>query len=355
MPFFDVIFSKIIYLSTPEHNKPGLSMGSKQKYNVALVGATGLVGRELLKLLEDFPINNLKCFASDKSKGKELDFKKSKIVVDVVDEKSFDNIDIAFFAAGSKFSKLFLPFAKKSSLVIDLSSAFRMQEEVPLVIPEINPHTINKKTRLISSPNCTTTIMLMALFPLHRTFKIKRIVASTYQAASGGGIKLMNKLEKDTFDILVDKKELKYPYGFNLYLHDSPLKENRYCEEEIKMVLETQKILEDKNIKVSATCVRVPILRAHSISMNVEFEKDISLDKAYNLLKKSPNLIIFEDFEKNRFATPFDATQKKETFVSRLRLDPTQKNTLELWAVGDQLLKGAALNGYQIAKYFISL
>lgn len=351
-----LFFSKITYLNTAEHNNLGFSMVSSHKYNVALVGATGLVGRELLKLLEDFPIKKLKCFASEKSKGKELDFKKSKILVDTLDEKSFEDIDIAFFAAGSKLSKQFLPFAKTSNcLVIDLSSAFRMEENVPLVIPEINPHAINKKTRLIASPNCTTTIMLMALFPLHRKFKIKRIVASTYQAASGGGIKLMNKLEKDTFDILVDKKELAYPYGFNLYLHDSALKENRYCEEEIKMLLETQKILEDKNIKVTATCVRVPILRAHSISMNVEFEKDISLKEAYYLLKKSPNLTIFEDFEKNRFATPFDATKKKETFVSRLRLDPTQKNTIELWAVGDQLLKGAALNGYQIAKYYISL
>lgn len=331
-------------------------MDFENKYNLALVGATGVVGRELLKLLEDFPIKTLKCFASEKSKGKKLDFKKSKLSVDVVDENSFKNIDIAFFCAGSKFSKMFLPLAKKSNcLVIDLSSAFRMEKDIPLVIPEINPHTINKNTKVIASPNCTTTIMLMALFPLHKKYKIKRIVASTYQAASGGGIKLMNKLEKETFDILVDKKELPYPYGFNLYLHDSPLKENRYCEEEIKMNLETQKILEDENIKVTATCVRVPILRAHSISMNVEFEKDLSLENAYSLLRNSSNVIIFEDFEKNRFATPFDATKKNETFVSRLRLDPTQKNTLELWAVGDQLLKGAALNGYQIANYYISL
>ena len=322
-----------------------------KKYNVSIVGATGLVGRELIKLLEDFPVNNLKLFASKKSEGKKLKFKNREIEIQTLKEDSFENTDISFLCAGAKISKKYRSFFRKCEFVIDLSSAFRMEKDVPLIIPEINPHHIQRHKGIIASPNCTTTIMLMALYPLHKEFKIKRIVASTYQAASGGGIKLIEKLEKDTYDLLIEKKSNSNSYSFNLFLHESPLNNDRYSEEEAKMANETKKILEDDNIKVTATCVRVPVLRAHSISLNVEFlKKDITLKKAYELLKNSPNVKILDNFSDNKFATPFDATKKIQTYVSRIRLDLTQKNTLELWTVGDQLLKGAALNAYQIAK-----
>lgn len=328
-----------------------------KKFNVCLVGATGLVGREILHFLEDFPINELKLFASENSLGKTVTFKGKDIPLQSLKNFSFDNEEIAFFAAGSKISKEYIPIIcqNKRTIVIDSSSYFRMNKEVPLVIPEINKSALQNHQRLIASPNCTTTIMLMALYPLHLEFKIKRIIASTYQAASGGGKKLMDKLEEDSLDYLVHKRtNPNNPYGFNLYLHDSELGKDRYNQEEIKMESETQKILGDSSIKVSATCVRVPVMRAHSISINVEFEKKPDLERAYHLLKEFENVQIMESFLDNRFATPLDAQNKREILISRLRYDRSCPYSLELWAVGDQLLKGAAWNAFQIAKEFLT-
>jgi aspartate-semialdehyde dehydrogenase len=324
-----------------------------KKFSIALIGATGLVGRELLTLLQNssLPIKSISLFASQKSQGKFLDYREEKLPIHVLSENSFDDIDLAFFCAGSEVSKQFIPHALKNhTLVIDNSSLFRMDEKVPLVIPEINPHSLKNHQGIIASPNCTTTLMLMALAPLHKEFMIKRIVASTYQSASGGGVKLMQKLLDDTKNYLENPALESLSYGFNLYLHNSSMKESRYCEEELKMVRETKKILEDPSIQLTATCVRVPIFRAHSLSINVEFMKDFSLEKVYDLLKKQEGLTILEDYLKQQFPTPHDASFKQTTFVGRIREDISQKNTLDLWIVGDQLLKGAALNALQIAE-----
>lgn len=313
-----------------------------KKKTVAVIGATGAVGQEVVRLLieRDFPAS-IRCFASVKSVGKKVH---SLPVEELV---HLDGIDLAFFCAGSTVSKEWIPRAK--CICIDSSSAFRAS--APLIIPEINAHSI--KGNLITSPNCAVTILLMPLFSLHRLFGIKRIVASTYQAASGAGANLLHELQEETRAHLENRAyphQLPFPYAFNLYPHNSPLQANGYVEEELKLVHETRKILEDDQIQVSATCIRVPVLRAHSVAANVEFRKPFSLQEVYRVLKNVPGLKIFEDREKNRFATPLDATGKNEVFCGRFRIDVSQPNTLEFWAVGDQLLKGAALNAVQIAE-----
>ena len=319
--------------------------------DIAIVGATGLVGRELLSLLETspLPISSLSLFASDTSKGKEIFFRKKKILVDSLTKKSLEKKDLIFFATKRKISQKFIPFAAKTKAIcIDSSSFFRMNKNVPLIIPEINPHLIEQTQNIFSSPNCTTTLMLLPLFPLHQAFTIRRIVACTYQSASGGGKKLMDLLKKDTQKYLISNAFPSYPsYGFNLFLHDSPIEDNDYNKEEMKMVKETRKILSNDKIKISATCVRVPIFRVHSISVNVEFEKNICLFQAKNLLKNMSGITFFDG---KQFPTPKLAERKKNVFVGRLRKDISQENTLELWIVGDQLLKGAALNALQIAE-----
>ncbi len=313
------------------------------KKRIAVIGATGAVGREIVRLLIDrnLPFQSLRLFASPKSAGTILFGRPLEVL------ENLDGIDLAFFCAGSAVSKKWIPQAK--CLCIDSSSAFRTV--APLVIPEINPHAI--QGNLITSPNCAATILLMPLFTLHRLFGVKRIVASTYQAASGAGAHLLQELQAETLAQLENKPYphlLPFPYAFNLYPHNSTLHENGYVEEEMKMLHETRKILEDDSIQVSATCVRVPVLRAHSVAANVEFKKPFSIEKVYAALQDVPGIKLFEDRSANRFATPVDATGKNEVFCGRFRLDPSQPNTLEFWAVGDQLLKGAALNAVQIAE-----
>ncbi len=295
---------------------------------IAIVGATGAVGKEILKLLEkrNFPLKSLRLFSS-------------KTLI------RLDGIDLAFFCAGNAVSKEWIP--KSKCICIDLSSYSR--EHAPLIIPEINIEKING-ARVIASPNCIATILLMPLFSLHRRYKLKRAIVSTYQAASGGGTKLMHKLKQETKDFLEDRPLDNLPYAFNLFPHNSPLHESGYVEEERKILFETRKILEDESILVSATCIRVPVLRAHSISANVEFHHPFSIEEVYAEWRQTKGLKVFEDPLQNRFATPFDATGKEDVYVGRLRIDCTQPNTLEFWAVGDQLLKGAALNAVQIAE-----
>lgn len=314
----------------------------QKKKTVAVIGATGAVGQEIVRLLIErkFPAQ-IRCFASAKSVGKIA----HSIPVEAL--KNLNGIDLAFFCAGSAVSKEWIPKAK--GFCIDSSSAFR--KNVPLIIPEINAHAL--KGNLIASPNCAVTILLMPLFPLHRLFGVKRIVASTYQAASGAGAHLLNELQEETRAHLEKrpyKHTLPFPYAFNLYPHNSPLQSNGYVEEELKLLHETRKILEDDTIQVSATCVRVPVLRAHAVAANVEFKNPFTLEQVYKALKNIPGLKVFEDRGKNRFATPFDATGENEVFCGRFRIDPSQANTLEFWAVGDQLLKGAALNAVQIGE-----
>jgi aspartate-semialdehyde dehydrogenase len=317
----------------------------EKKPTVAVIGATGAVGREIVRLLLErrFPMKCLRLFASAKSIGSTV----HGISVEALE--TLDGIDLAFFAAGSSVSKQWIPNAK--CLCIDSSSAFRGQ--APLIIPEINPHAIKEHRGVISSPNCTATVLLMPLFSLHRLFGVKRIVVSTYQAASGAGQKLMQELEDATRAHLAGGSyahSLPFPYAFNLYPHNSVLHESGYVEEELKMRSETRKILEDETIAMSATCVRVPVLRAHSVSANVEFKKPFTLEEVYHALRHVPGVKLLEERKQNRFPTPWDATGKEEVFCGRFRLDPSQPQTLEFWAVGDQLLKGAALNAVQIAE-----
>jgi aspartate-semialdehyde dehydrogenase len=316
---------------------------------VAIVGATGAVGQEILRLLEerDFPLRALKLFASPRSQGRTVLFKNEKIPIETL--RTLKNIDLAFFCAGSFVSREWR--ARAECLVVDSSSAFRMDPDVPLIIPEINAHAI--RGQWIASPNCAATVLLMPLFSLHRRFRVKRVVASTYQAASGGGARLLKELQEETRAHLEGRPYhhlLPFPYAFNLYPHNSRLDPSGYVDEEIKMREETRKILEDDAIQLSATCVRVPVLRAHSVAANIEFHRPFTLDEISHCIKNTPGIKLFEDLSQNRFATPVDATGKDEIFCGRFRIDPSQPNTLEFWAVGDQLRKGAALNAVQIAE-----
>ncbi len=326
-------------------------------YNIAIVGSTGIVGKELLNLLEDsnIKIKNLKLFASEKSVGKKIIFRKKYHLIQSLNLQALKDVDFIFFAAGSEISKKYIPKLQNSKLyIIDLSSAFRENKDIPLIIPEINSKVLNtNKSNIIASPNCTTTIMLMALHNLHKTFKIKRIVAATYQAASGGGKKLMDKLLFDTKNQLKNLKSQDNLYGFNLFLHESEMNELKYSTEEMKMVLETQKILDDQSIKITTTCVRVPVLRAHSIALNVELEKTFSIEQVYKILKKSKNVKILEDFKNNKFITPKIASFQKDVFVSRVRQDISNPKAIEMWVCADQVLKGASLNAFQILETII--
>jgi aspartate-semialdehyde dehydrogenase len=324
---------------------------------VAIIGATGAVGKEILKLLEQraFPAHRVRCFASPRSAGSFLLFKGENIAVETLSDDCFHSIDLAFFCAGKRISREWVPQAiAKGVRVIDSSSFFRMHKEVPLVIPEINAHAMLPEHRLIASPNCSASIMLMALYPLHKRYRLKRVFAATYQAASGAGALAMKELEEETLAHLekrsYQRTVIPFPYAFNLFPHNSPLLENGYVEEEVKMQEEAAKILEDDSIKVNAMCVRVPILRAHSEALNVTFEEAVDIEEAYRLLNSFPGLKVMEERSMNRFPMPIDASGCDEVLCGRLRLDPTLPNTIDLWVVGDQLLKGAALNAVQIAE-----
>lgn len=332
----------------------------EQLVNIGIVGASGAVGCEILSLLEkrEFPIKSLKLFASEKSLGSCLTFQGKEIALDVLKEGCFDGLDIVFFSAGGKISKAYAEKAcNTGATVIDNSSAFRMQKDVPLIIPEINPESLENHKGIIANPNCATILMLMALAPLHKVCKIKRIVAATYQAASGAGARAMQDLQEETRAHLCGKdytrSVIPFPYAFNLFLHNSTLQDNSYTEEELKMLYETQKILNDDSIRVTATCVRVPVLRAHSEALNVEFHAPLPASKAYEILRSSPGVEILEDKNENRFPMPFDAIGKNSVFCGRIREDISQDNTLDLWVVADQLLKGAALNAVQIAEMLL--
>ncbi len=328
--------------------------------NIAIVGATGAVGQEMLQLLDTHAIQvgKIRCFASERSKGKIVFFKKEEIALETLSSGCFSGCDIALFCAGGKISKEWAPFAvKEGATVIDSSSYFRMDPTVPLIIPEINSHALKPHHRLIASPNCSTTIMLMALAPLHRRTPIHRIVAATYQAASGAGAQAMQELSEETRCHLdaqsYERSVMPFPYAFNLFTHNSPLTESGYVEEELKMLHETRKILEDETIQVNATCVRVPILRAHSEALNVTFHQHLSVNEAYDILKRAPGIAILEDRARNRFPMPIDAMGQETVLCGRIREDHSYPNTLDLWVVGDQLLKGAALNAIQILKLVI--
>lgn len=332
-------------------------------FNIAIIGATGAVGQEMLRLLEQrrFPIKKIHCFASPQSAGKTVLFKGEQILIEQLHPDCFKGIDIALFSAGKKISLAYAPLAAGAGcLVIDNSSAFRMDPSVPLIIPEINAHAIQNHTGIISSPNCIVTIMLMALAPLHREFKIRRIVAATYQAASGAGKRAMLELQEESRAILEDRPfqrtAMPFPYAFNLFPHNAPMTSSGYNEEEIKVIEEVRKILEEPDLRINVTCVRVPVLRAHSEALNVEFKNPITPQQAKEVLQKASGVTVLEDWENNRFPMPIDASGQDEVFVGRIRQDLSNRHTLDLWAVGDQLLKGAALNAIQIMEeLYVSL
>lgn len=330
------------------------------KINVAILGATGAVGQELLNLLEErkFPVDKLKLLASPRSAGSKINFGGEELVVEAVDDNSFTNVDLVLASAGGSTSKSWAAKAVAAgAVVIDNSSAFRMNPDVPLIVPEINPEAAVNHQGIIANPNCTTILMGMAIYPLHQVQPIKRIVVATYQSASGAGARAMEEVKTQTQAILMGETPpteiFPYPLAFNLFPHNSPLNSSGYCEEEMKMVNETRKIFNVPELRVSATCVRVPVLRAHSETVNLEFSQPFSVEQAREILATTEGVKLVEDWQANYFPMPIDATSKDEVLVGRIRQDISHPCGLELWLCGDQIRKGAALNAVQIAELLL--
>ncbi|MDW7998664.1 MAG: aspartate-semialdehyde dehydrogenase [Thermodesulfovibrio sp.] len=334
----------------------------KEKYVVAVVGATGAVGNEMIAVLEerDFPVESLRLFASERSEGVLLKFKGQDIPVETLKEDSFNGIDIALFSAGAERSKIWAPIAAKSGcVVVDNSSQWRMDPEVPLVVPEVNLHDLKWHKGIIANPNCSTIQMVVALKPIHDVAKIKRVVVTTFQSVSGTGKKAMDELLQQTVALLNFKDiEIKvYPHqiAFNVLPHIDKFLENGYTKEEMKMVWETQKIMGDPSIKVTATTVRVPVFRGHSESVNIETEKKITAQEVREILSKAPGVVVIDNPEKNEYPLPIYASGKDEVFVGRIREDESIENGINMWLVSDNLRKGAALNAVQIAEELIKM
>ena len=332
----------------------------RKKYKIAILGATGAVGAELMSILleRDFPIAELRLLASPKSVGKTINFNGQEIAIAPVTPESFDGIDIVLASAGASVSKEWAAIAvSKGAIIIDNSSAFRQDPNVPLVVPEVNPQAIDQHQGIIANPNCTTILMNLAVYPLHKVKPVKRIVAATYQSVSGAGAKAMDELIKQTQAILNNQEPkaeiLPYPIGFNLFLHNSPLDEQGYCAEEMKMVNETRKIFNCPEIQITATCVRVPVLRAHSEAINIEFSEPFSVNTAKEILSKAAGVKLIDDWARNYFPMPIAASGKDEVLIGRIRQDISNPNCLDLWLCGDQIRKGAALNAIQIAELLI--
>lgn len=332
-----------------------------ESYRVAILGATGAVGTELLELLENrnFPLSDLKLLASPRSAGRTLPFKGEQVPVEAVEEGCFENVDIVLASAGGSTSKKWAQQAVAAgAVVIDNSSAFRMDPQVPLVVPEVNPEAAANHRGIIANPNCTTILMSVAVWPLHKVEPVQRIVAATYQSASGAGARAMEEMKAQAQAILAGetpKTEIfPYPLAFNLFPHNSPLNDQGYCEEEMKMVNETRKIFGAPALRVSATCVRVPVLRAHSEAINLEFGQPFSVAKAREILSEAAGVKLVEDWQANYFPMPFEATGQDDVLVGRIRQDISHPCGLELWLSGDQIRKGAALNAVQIAELLVA-
>jgi aspartate-semialdehyde dehydrogenase len=325
--------------------------------HVAIVGATGAVGIELIKLLEKrkFPVGKLTLLASARSAGKKLKYAGQDVEVQVLGPDSFKDVNVALFSAGGSISKEFAPIAVKSgAVVVDNSSAFRMEADVPLVVPEINGADIKKHKGIIANPNCTTAITLMALYPLHREFRVRRIIASSYQAVSGTGAQAIEELRQQVQAIAegrpVEKKVYPHQIAFNALPHVDSFLDTGYTKEEMKMQNEGRRIMHHQTFKASVTCVRVPVYRAHSVAVSAEFEKPVSLDRARNVLSKSPGIDLVDQPAINEYPLPLYCAETDNCQVGRLRYDCALDNGLAFWVAGDQLLKGAALNAIQIAE-----
>ena len=327
--------------------------------NLAIAGVTGAVGQEFLRILEerDFPFDSIRMLASSRSTGKNIEFKGKEYIVEEMTHNSFERVNIALFSAGASRSREFGPSAVKAgAVVVDNSSAYRMDPEVPLVIPEINPQKIKENKGIIANPNCSTIIAIVPIWPLHKANPVKRMVVSTYQAASGAGQSAMVELEEQSLEILAGKKPtikiFPYQIAFNVFSHNSKLESNGYNEEEMKMVRETHKIFDCPEIAITCTCIRVPVFRAHSESINLEFTDPITPDQVRDLLSTAPGVSLIDDRKNNRFPMPLDATGKDDVFVGRIRQDESipDNRGINIWVSGDQIRKGAALNAVQIAE-----
>jgi aspartate-semialdehyde dehydrogenase len=334
----------------------------KEKYNVAVVGATGAVGNEMVSILQqrNFPVANLKLLASTRGAGTEMEFKGKQYTVEVLNENSFAGIDIGLFSAGGSVSEKFAPIAGKAGcVVIDNTSAFRMDPQVPLVVPEVNAHAIAQypKKNIIANPNCSTIQMVVALKPIHDVARIKRVVVSTYQAVSGTGKRAIKELESQVLAIY-GNKEIEtsvYPHqiAFNCLPHIDVFFDNGYTKEEMKMVNETKKIMEDNSIGVTATTVRVPVFFGHSEAVNIETEKKLTAEDVRKILSKAPGVIVVDNPKKFEYPLAIYAAGKDETFVGRIREDESIPNGINMWVVSDNIRKGAALNAIQIAEILI--
>jgi len=350
-----------------------------EKYNTAVVGATGAVGQEMVKILEerDFPVAKIKLLASARSAGRDLKFKGQPVRVEELTSESFKGLEVALFSIGAQISREFAPIAVKAgAVVVDNSSAWRMDPDVPLVVPEVNPHVLAEHRGIIANPNCSTIQLVVALKPLHDRAKIKRTVISTYQSVSGWGREAMEQLWQETQEVMnkgdprssiLDpgrfrtasslqhpaSRVLPHQIAFNCFPQIDEFLENGYTKEELKLVNETRKIMEDDSMAITATCVRIPVFLAHSESVNLETERKLTAKEARDILSQAPGVVVIDDPAKLEYPIPIDAEGKDETFVGRIREDPTLPNGLNLWIVSDNLRKGAALNAIQIAELLI--
>ena len=329
--------------------------------NIAIVGATGNVGRKIIEVLEkkNFSIDNLYLVASSKSAGSKLKFKAKEIEVENLETFDFSKAKITFFSAGGKISEKYAPIAAKHSVVIDNSSYFRMDPDVPLIVPQVNSNDLkNLKKNIIANPNCSTAQLVLILKPLHDLFNIKRVVISTYQSTSGAGKKPMDELLEQT-QLSLDNKEISSKnftkqIAFNAIPHIDMFVDDGYTKEEVKMINETKKIL-DKKIELTATCVRIPVLVSHAESLNIEFEKSFTLEKISEVLSNADGCKVVDERKDGGYITPVEAEGKDETFISRIRKDNSNKNTINLWCVSDNLLRGAALNAVEIAEEYLKI
>ncbi|MFZ5640866.1 MAG: aspartate-semialdehyde dehydrogenase [Bacillota bacterium] len=329
------------------------------KYNVAVVGATGAVGQELLKILNerDFPVNELKLLATERSAGKKIAYRGKEYTVENTTAEAFEGVQIALFAGGSASKDFARAAAAKGAVVIDNSSAFRMDPDVPLVVPEVNPEDVKAHKGIIANPNCSTIQMVVALKPIHDAAKIKRVVVSTYQAVSGAGKEAIDELEAQVKALAhggeAEINVFPYQIAFNLIPHIDVFTDMDYTKEEWKMVNETKKIMHDDSIQVTATTVRVPVYRSHSESVNIETERRLSADEAREVLAKAPGIIIVDNPAKKEYPMPLYTSDRDEVFIGRIREDNSIPNGLNMWVVADQLRKGAATNAVQIAELVI--
>ncbi len=328
-----------------------------KNYHIAIVGATGAVGVELLRVMErrNFPVRQVRALASPRSLGKTVEFRGETIAIDALEEASFNGIDLAFFSAGAETARRFAPAAQRAgAVVIDNSSAFRMDPKVPLVIPEINGDDAHDHHGLLANPNCTTAVTLMALYPLHRAFGVRRIFAASYQAVSGSGARAISELKEQVKATAtggpLHAEVYPHPIAFNVLPHVDSFAENGYTKEEMKMQMEGRRIMHLPNFRASVTCVRVPVYRAHSVAVSAEFERPVSVARAREVLAEAPGLELVDEPQNNRYPMPLTTAGKDNCEVGRVRLDCAFENGLAFWVCGDQLLKGAALNAVQIAE-----